>query len=104
MKVPRSPPPSSIAVTAVMKANKARDTAPERALRKSLWALGARGYRLSPREVAGRPDVAYVRYKFAVFVHGCFWHRHGCDKASRELPVSNRKGRRTRFRTARNVA
>ena len=34
----------------------------------------------------------------AVFVHGCFWHRHGCDKGGRELPKSNRKYWETKFK------
>ena len=90
-KVPRSPPPSSPAATAVMKANRARNTRPEVALRRALWALGTRGYRLSPRYVPGRPDITFAGDRLAVFVHGCFWHRHGCEKAGRELPKSNRK-------------
>jgi DNA mismatch endonuclease, patch repair protein len=98
MRVPRPPPPSSTAVTAIMKANKARDTGPELALRRALRARGARGYRLSPKEIPGRPDITFTREKFAVFVHGCFWHRHRCEKASRELPRTNRVYWKTKFR------
>jgi len=90
MKVPRPPPPSSVAVSAVMKANRARDTGPEVALRRALWVLGERGYRLAPKRVLGRPDITYMSDRLAVFVHGCFWHRHGCKNASQALPKSNR--------------
>jgi DNA mismatch endonuclease (patch repair protein) len=97
MKVPRAPPPSSGSVTAVMRANRARDTGPELALRRSLWALGARGYRLAPKNVPGRPDVTYAGDRLAIFVHGCFWHRHGCAKAGKDLPKSNRVYWKTKF-------
>lgn len=97
-KVPRSPPPSSPAATAVMKANRARNTGPEVALRRALRELGSRGYRLSPRYVPGRPDITFAGNGLAVFVHGCFWHRHGCKKAGRELPKSHRKYWGTKFK------
>lgn len=48
------------------------NTAPERALRKALWAAGLR-YRLRAK-VKGRPDVVFAGKKIAVFVDGCFWH------------------------------
>lgn len=97
-KVPRPPPPSSATVTAVMKANRARDTGPEIALRRSLRSLGERAYRLAPKHVPGRPDITFMGDRLAVFVHGCFWHRHGCERASRELPKSNREYWQTKFR------
>ncbi|OQX08149.1 MAG: hypothetical protein BWK80_48505 [Desulfobacteraceae bacterium IS3] len=51
-----------------------RDTKPELLLRKSLWAAGCR-YRLYC-DLPGRPDLAFLRERLAVFVDGCFWH--GC--------------------------
>ena len=56
---------------------KGKDTRPELVIRKWLWANGYR-YRLFRRDLAGRPDITLARYKAAIFVHGCFWHRHGC--------------------------
>lgn len=50
------------------------DTGPEMALRRVLWRAGLR-YRVRPR-ITGRPDLAFVGCKIAVFVDGCFWH--GC--------------------------
>ena len=60
---------------------KGRDTRPEMRLRRALHAVGLR-YRLQARELAGRPDIVFRRPKLAIFVHGCFWHRHpGCANA-----------------------
>jgi len=81
------PPPSSEATTRVMKANRGRDTKPELALRKALWVLGARGYRVSYKKAPGRPDIAFPKQRVAVFCHGCFWHR--CEKCNLPLPKSN---------------
>ena len=53
-----------------------KDTAPELALRQALWTAGIRGWRLHPRRVAGRPDLAWVGRRLAVFVDGAFWHGH----------------------------
>ena len=55
--------------------NVRKDTRPEIAVRKMLWALGYR-YRLHPNDVPGRPDIVFKALRKAIFVHGCFWHRH----------------------------
>jgi len=52
-----------------------RDTAPELALRRALWAAGIRGWRLH-RPLPGRPDLAFGNARLAVFVDGAFWHGH----------------------------
>jgi DNA mismatch endonuclease (patch repair protein) len=54
-----------------------RDTKPEMTIRRGLHALGLR-YRLHARTLPGRPDLVFPRYRTAVFIHGCFWHAHGC--------------------------
>lgn len=60
---------------------RARDTTPELAVRSALHRLGLR-FRLRSYGLPGRPDVVLVRRRVAVFVHGCFWHRHkGCRLA-----------------------
>jgi DNA mismatch endonuclease (patch repair protein) len=70
-----------------------RDTKPEMLVRRHLHRLGFR-YRLSPREIPGRPDLVLPRFRVAVFVHGCFWHGHaGCRFAT--VPAT-----RTEFWTA----
>lgn len=53
-----------------------RDTAPELALRRGLYAAGLRGWRCHPRAVPGHPDLAFGPAKVAVFVDGAFWHGH----------------------------
>nr|WP_316654111.1 very short patch repair endonuclease [uncultured Gellertiella sp.] len=61
---------------------KGKDTKPEMAVRRALFAMGFR-YRLHRRDLPGSPDVVFPRQKKAIFVHGCFWHRHaGCRLAS----------------------
>ena len=66
---------------------RARDTKPELIVRSVLHRLGFR-FRLSPRKLPGSPDVVLTRHRIAVYVHGCFWHRHrGCRFAY--TPKSN---------------
>ncbi len=99
-----APPASSPAVRNVMRANRAANTAPEIDLRRTLREGGYPGYRLNWRGVPGRPDIAYVGRRVAIFVHGCFWHR--CQICALPLPRSNRafwvaKFRRNRARDRR---
>lgn len=59
-----------------------RDTAPELAVRRIAHRMGLR-FRLHRKDLPGRPDLVFPKYRLAVFVHGCFWHRHeGCRYAS----------------------
>lgn len=53
-----------------------RDTKPELQVRAALRALGMR-YRVNNRDLPGAPDIANRRHHWAIYVHGCFWHRHG---------------------------
>ncbi|MDY7229028.1 very short patch repair endonuclease [Hyalangium rubrum] len=72
-----------------MKAVRQEGTRPELVVRRVLVARGIR-YRLNVRSLPGSPDVANVRRRFAIFVHGCFWHRHpGCRHAT--FPRSNQE-------------
>jgi DNA mismatch endonuclease, patch repair protein len=59
-----------------MAAIRSKNTKPELALRIALRRAGATGYRLHRRDLPGRPDVAFMRWKVAVFVDGVFWHGH----------------------------
>lgn len=64
-----------------MSAIRSKNTKPEIYLRKLLFAQGYR-YRIAVKTVPGCPDIFLRRYNTAVFVHGCFWHRHsGCRYA-----------------------
>nr|VFK62847.1 MAG: DNA mismatch endonuclease, patch repair protein [Candidatus Kentron sp. TC] len=53
------------------------DTKPELKVRRLTHAMGYR-YRLRARDVPGRPDMVFRRIRKVIFVHGCFWHQHGC--------------------------
>lgn len=51
------------------------NTAPEVAVRRYLHAAGLR-FRLHDKRLPGRPDIVLPGHRIAIFVHGCFWHRH----------------------------
>lgn len=59
----------------VMASIRKKDTAPELALRRALWRAGVRGWRCHAK-MRGSPDVAFSRWKVAVFVDGVWWHGH----------------------------
>ena len=64
-----------------MAAIRSKNTKPEVYLRKLLFAEGFR-YRIAESSVPGHPDIFLRKYNTAVFVNGCFWHRHqGCKYA-----------------------
>ncbi|WP_074447636.1 very short patch repair endonuclease [Bradyrhizobium yuanmingense] len=68
--------------SSMMAAVRQRHTKPELNLRQALHRIGLR-YRLHRRDLPGTPDIVFVRSRVAVFVNGCFWHRHpGCSKAT----------------------
>lgn len=82
--------------SAIMGRIKGRNTAPELAVRKLAYRLGYR-FRLHRRDLPGSPDLVFVSRKKAVFVHGCFWHRHmGCRFAYE--PKSNSDFWSTKFK------
>lgn len=54
-----------------------KNTAPEMILRRALHARGYR-YRLHRRDLPGSPDLVFPSRRKVIFVHGCFWHGHGC--------------------------
>ena len=71
----------------IMRAVPRSNTAPELLVRQALHRLGLR-YRLHVRGLPGSPDIVFPGPRVAVFVHGCYWHRHdGCRLAT--TPKSN---------------
>lgn len=75
-------PPSPVR-SAVMRAVKSRDTAPELLVRRLLRPIRT-GYRLNRTDIPGKPDIAFMGAKRAIFVHGCFWHGHDCKRGARQ--------------------
>lgn len=74
---------------------KNKDTKPEVYLRKLLFSKGYR-YRIAEKSVPGHPDIFLRKYNTAIFVHGCFWHRHeGCKYAY--VPKSRVEFRQKKF-------
>lgn len=63
----------------IMQAVKSKNTGPELRVRRVLHALGYR-FRLHRKDLPGRPDIVLPKHRKAIFVHGCFWHAHGCSK------------------------
>jgi DNA mismatch endonuclease (patch repair protein) len=85
---------------------RSKNTKPELAVRKAAHALGLR-FRLHRGDLPGTPDLVFSGRRTALFVHGCFWHRHGCARAT--TPASNvqywtAKFERNVERDARNAA
>ena len=70
----------------IMARVRSKDTRPEMRVRKLAFALGYR-YRLHDRKLPGCPDLVFRPRRKVIFVHGCFWHRHGRCALAR-LPKS----------------
>jgi DNA mismatch endonuclease (patch repair protein) len=83
----RAPIPTREITSKVMRSNKAKNTKPEKIFRKALWQAGLRGYRLNVKNIPGKPDIAFLGRKIAIFINGCFWHR--CDLCQPNFPKSN---------------
>jgi len=75
---------------------RSRDTTPEIKVRRIAHAMGLR-FRLHRRDLPGSPDVVFPRHRVALFVHGCFWHRHpGCHLAA--VPKTRAEFWNTKFK------
>lgn len=71
---------SARARSELMSRIRGKDTKPEMLVRRLVHSMGYR-YRLHARELPGRPDLVFRPRRKAIFVHGCFWHRHeGCSR------------------------
>ncbi len=75
-----------LTLTERMRRIRKTDTKPEMIVRRLVHAMGFR-YRLHGGKLPGKPDIVLVRHRKAIFVHGCFWHRHHCPDG-RKLPRS----------------
>ena len=61
----------------MMSGIRATDTKPELILRRGLHKAGFR-FRLHDKDLPGKPDMVFSRYRAVLFAHGCFWHGHDC--------------------------
>jgi DNA mismatch endonuclease (patch repair protein) len=85
--------------SALMAKIRGTNTKPEVLVRSALHRAGFR-FRIHNHTLPGRPDIVLAKHRTVVFVHGCFWHRHGCALSSD--PTTRRAFWREKF--ARNVA
>lgn len=91
--------------SAVMRAVRSKDTAPEMTVRRAAHRMGYR-FRLHRRDLPGCPDLVFPSRRAAIYVHGCFWHGHNCRRGARR-PATNtdywrKKIERNRIRDAAN--
>lgn len=71
----------------IMRSVGTKNTGPELLVRSAAHRLGLR-FRLYRKDLPGTPDLVFPKHRIALFVHGCFWHRHAdCTKAG--IPKSN---------------
>ncbi|WP_010630030.1 very short patch repair endonuclease [Halomonas sp. KM-1] len=59
----------------IMRGVKSKNTSPEVSVRRYLHCHGYR-FRLHRKDLPGKPDLILPKYRLAIFIHGCFWHRH----------------------------
>ena len=72
----------------MMSAVRGKNTKLETEIRRRLFAQGFR-YRLHARDLPGKPDMVFPKYSSVIFVHGCFWHFHGCARST--IPENRRE-------------
>jgi DNA mismatch endonuclease (patch repair protein) len=76
-------------VSQVMRRVRTANTKAEVAFRKALWHIGLR-YRYNYKKAPGRPDIAFVRLKIAIFIDGDFWH--GYDWENKKEAIKSNRG------------
>lgn len=64
-----------------MRLGQFKNTKPEVALRKILFAKGYR-YKIHCKKLPGKPDIVLSKLKVIINIHGCYWHFHGCNKSN----------------------
>lgn len=77
---------------------RSKDTKPEMLVRRAVWAAGFR-YRLHGKGLPGKPDLMFPAFHTVVFVHGCYWHGHACQKG--RIPGQNSRFWREKLSTNR---
>jgi len=70
----------------IMRAVQTKNGRYELLVRSALHRMGYR-FRIHGRDLPGTPDIVLPKWKTVIFVHGCYWHRHGCSKTT--MPKTN---------------
>lgn len=73
----------------VMAKIRSENTKPEKLLRSWFYGNGLR-FRIHRKDLPGKPDIVFSKYKTVIFVHGCFWHYHKDCREGR-IPSTNSK-------------
>lgn len=71
----------------IMQRVRSKSTAPEQFVSKLLCELGFRNYRRKTVKLECKPNYIFIDAQKAIFVNGCFWHGHSCNKGY--LPETN---------------
>ena len=79
----------------IMSSVRQQNTGPELILRSAIHKGGMR-YRLHEKTLPGSPDLVFKRFGAVIFIHGCYWHFHGCHKSA--IPNSRREYWEAKFR------
>jgi len=80
----------------MMSGIRGKNTRPELIIRRGLFAVGFR-YRLHVKDLPGKPDLVFPKYKTVLFINGCFWHGHDCELF--KAPTTNRAFWENKIRT-----
>jgi len=78
---------------------KSKDTKPEIIVRKFLHKIGYR-FRIHKKSLPGKPDIYIKKLNLVIFVHGCFWHDHGCTLSN--SPKTNSEYWKNKFKINKN--
>ncbi|SHH07765.1 very short patch repair endonuclease [Flagellimonas flava] len=91
IKVPRFNEESGFYTTPerskIMGKIRGKNTKPELAFRKALWASGYR-YRIDYKKLIGKPDIVLKKYKTAIFIDGEFWHGHNWEERKHKIKTN----------------
>ena len=72
----------------IMSHIRSKNTSIELMVRRCLFHMGYR-YRVNYKDLPGKPDIVFTKKKLAVFIHGCYWHGHGCQTRYAHISKSN---------------
>jgi DNA mismatch endonuclease (patch repair protein) len=81
LKIGKKKPREAMTRSEIMRRVQRKNTPQEMIVRRLLYSMGYR-YRIHVKGLPGTPDIAFRSSRKAIFVHGCFWHRHNCYLAT----------------------